>query len=238
MDKTSKVPLYFQLMEELIKKIENEIYSEHEQLPSERELCTIYDLSRITVRQALQDLEREGYIYKLKGKGTFVASKSYNQQLSTLYSFTNEMEKLGKTPTSKVLKFQIITVDERLAQKMEIEALEDVYEVVRLRYADDEPLMYETSYLPCKIFPNLTEEHLTQKPMYHIFQKDYQIGVTKATERFSATLIREDEAVHLNAKTDQPAMLIKRYSYFGNKLIEYTSSIARGDKFAYTVELT
>ncbi|WP_301109578.1 GntR family transcriptional regulator [Sporosarcina sp.] len=238
MDKTSKVPLYFQLMEELIKKIENQIYNEHEQLPSERELCTIYDLSRITVRQALQDLEREGYIYKLKGKGTFVAPKSYDQHLSTLYSFTDEMAKLGKTPSSKVLKFRIITVDERLAQKMEIEALEDVYEVVRLRYADDEPLMYETSYLPCKIFPNLTAEQMIEKPMYDIFQKDYQIGLTKATERFTATLIRDDEAVHLNVKAGQPAMLIKRFSYFNNQLIEYTSSIARGDKFAYTVELT
>lgn len=238
MDKTSKVPLYFQLMETLVKQIDEQYYEEHEQLPSERELCKIYNLSRITVRQALQDLEHEGYIYKLKGKGTFIAPKSYNQHLSKLYSFTNEMEKIGKTPTTKVLSFDKITVDERLAQKMMINPLEDVYKIVRLRFADNEPLMYETSYLPQKVFPDLTIQDLIERPMYDVFRQDYQIGLTNATERFSATLIREEEAVHLRSETGQPAMLIKRYAYHNDTLIEYTNSIARGDKFAYTVELT
>ncbi|TKI67673.1 GntR family transcriptional regulator [Lysinibacillus mangiferihumi] len=238
MDKNSKVPLYLQLMEVLIKKIEGKEYVEHDQLPSERELCDIYKLSRITVRQALQDLEREGYIYKLHGIGTFVASKSYNQNLVKLYSFTNEMEKLGKKPTTEVLSFSVIVIDDRLAKKMNLNKLEEVFKIIRLRYADGIPLMYETSYLPKKIFPNLTEKDLNERPMYEVFHEDYQIGVTKATERFSATLIQEQEAFHLNVKSNQPGMLIKRYAYYHDELIEYTISVALGDKFSYTVELT
>lgn len=225
-------------MEELIRKIENEDYKEHEKLPSERELCDIYSLSRITVRQALQELEHEGYIYKQHGIGTFVAPKSYNQNLAQLYSFTEEMEKLGKVPTTEVLSFSVIATDERLARKMNLKPLDEVFKVVRLRFADGKPLIYETSYLPHQLFPNLTENDLRERPMYDVFHEDYQIGLTKATERFSATLIRKEEEEYLGATINQPAMLIKRYAYYNDKLIEYTNSVARGDKFAYTVELT
>lgn len=238
MDKQSKVPLYLQLMNDLIKKIKTQSYRENEKLPSERELCEIYELSRITVRQALQELEREGYIYKLHGKGTFVAPKSYNQHLVKLYSFTEEMKALGKKPATTVLSFEEIMVDERLARKMECQLNDVVFRTVRLRLADGEPLMYETSYVPKKLFPGLTKEDLIERPMYDIFHEDYQIGVTKALERFSATMIREEEAGYLQMIPAQPAMLIKRYAYLDEQLIEYTISVARGDKFDYTVELT
>lgn len=238
MDKMSRVPLYLQLMEDLIKKVEAEEYRVHEKLPSERELCDVYDMSRITVRQALQELEREGYIYKLHGKGTFVAPKTYNQNLVKLYSFTEEMKAMDKTPTTKVLSFQKIALDERLADKVNLAPLDEVFQIVRLRLADGEPLMYETSYLPKKTFPNLTEKDLAERPMYDVFMQDYQVGVTKAIERFSATSVRMEEASQLGMMTDQPSMLVKRFAYHNDDLIEYTISVARGDKFDYTVELT
>ncbi|MDY7043176.1 GntR family transcriptional regulator [Virgibacillus sp. M23] len=238
MDKSSKVPLYLQLMEELIKKIDNQVYQEHEKLPSERELCDMYDLSRITVRQALQELEREGYIYKLHGKGTFVSATSYNQDLVKLYSFTEEMQKMGKVPMTQVLSFEEIAVEERLATKMDIKPHDEVFQIIRLRLADNEPLMYETSYLPKKRFPNLTKAQLIERPMYDVFYQEYQVVVTKALERFSAASLRETEARYLGIPSQQPAMLIKRFAYHQDQLIEYTVSVARGDKFDYTVELT
>lgn len=236
-DKNSKVPLYSQLVEEIIKKIDVNEYHEHDKLPSERELCEIYNLSRITVRQAFQELESEGYIYRLHGKGTFVAQKSFNQNLVSLYSFTEEMKKVGKTPTTKVLSFREIAVDERLAYKMQLNPLEKVFQVIRLRLADNKPLIYETSYLPKSFFANLTKEDLDKRSMYDVFNEDYQVRVTKATERFSATLIRDIEADYLEIKTGQPAMLFKRTAFHNEKLIEYTISVARGDKFEFTVEL-
>ncbi|WP_245799317.1 GntR family transcriptional regulator [Virgibacillus siamensis] len=238
MDKKNRVPLYLQLMEDLIKKIDAGEYQVEEKLPSERELCEVYDLSRITVRQTLQELEREGYIYKLHGKGTFVSPKSYNQNLVKLYSFTEEMKAIGKKPATQVLSFREIALDERLASKMGMATLDEAFQVVRLRLADDEPLMYETSYLPKKTFPHLTEKDLVERPMYDVFTEDYQVGVSKAIERFSATSIRKEEAEQFGMTADQPAMLIKRFAYHNEKLIEYTISVARGDKFDYTVELT
>lgn len=225
-------------MEELIKKIENNTYKEGEKLPSERELCELYHLSRITVRNALQELEREGYIYKLHGKGTFVSAKHYQQNLVNLYSFTEEMKKLGKTPQTKVLSFKEMPLDKRLAEVMKLEPEEKVFQVKRLRLADNEPLMYETSYLPKRIFSSLTQNDLETRPMYDVFVEDYQVGVTKAVEQFTATSLRKEEAEHLESEVERPAMLIKRSAYHQTELIEYTISITSGYKFDYTVELT
>ena len=233
-----KVPLYLQLMERIILQIKEGKYAEHDKLPSERELCNLYSLSRITVRQALQELERERFIYRLHGKGTYVAPKSYNQKLVKLYSFTEEMNKLGKKPTTNILSFNKMAVEERLARKMKLTSIDEVYQVVRLRLADEEPLMYETSFIPCEVFPDLTEEELKNQPMYDVFSDQYGMRVTRATEQFSATTIRQQEAGYLQMVENQPAMLIKRFAYFEETLIEYTISVARGDKFNYTVELT
>lgn len=238
MDKTTKVPLYLQLVEELIYKIENKEYEENDKLPSERELCEIYSLSRITVRNALQELERDGYIYKLHGKGTFVSSRSYKQNLVKLYSFTEEMKKIGKTPFTKVLSFNTIKADRRYASKLKISPGEEIYEIKRLRLADDEPLMYETSYIPSNKFPDLKRIELETTPMYEIFSNKYGVSVSKAIEQFSATNLREEEAKHLNYDTSRPAMLIKRYAYQNEEIIEYTVSVLSGQKFYYTVELS
>lgn len=236
-NKENKIPLYLQLVRVLVEKIKQGTYLEHEKLPSERALCDIYKVSRITVRQALNELEREGFIYKMHGKGTFVAPKAYNQKLDRLYSFTGEMKKLGKRPTTEILSFTSFEVDEQLAQKMNLITSDQVYQLVRLRLADGEPLMYETTFLPCKFFPDLLEVDLQGKPMYEVLQRNYDQAVTHATEQFTATLMREEEAKFLQGTSGQAAMFIKRFAYHGDQLIEYTRSIARGDKFAYMVKL-
>lgn len=237
LDRQDKSPLYFQLMQDLKKQIEDGSFPEKSKLPSERVLCEMYELSRITVRQALQELEREGYIYKAHGKGTFVAPKTYNQPLVKLYSFTEEMKTLGKTPSTEVLAFDERTMDEHMAETMGLSAGDAVFQVLRLRLADGEPLMYETSYLPRALFPDLTEADFRAKPMYDLFYEDYGFRVTRATERFSASVVHEGEARELHISAEQPAMQIKRFAYHREQLLEYTISVARGDKFEYTVEL-
>ena len=105
-NKESKTPLYVQLMNILINKIDNYM-EENEQLESERDICVKYGVSRTTVRQALDELEKNKYIYKIQGKGNFVASRVVEQHLTKVSSFTQDMKKAGKTPTSKLLNFAI-----------------------------------------------------------------------------------------------------------------------------------
>ena len=236
-DKQSRIPLYIQLMDIIIRKIEDGIYKPENKLPSERELCEMYDVSRMTVRQALLELEREGYIYKLHGLGSFVSPKSYLQSLDKLYSFTEEMKKIGKVPESIVLQFETIPPTPKIAKRLKIHADENVHKVTRLRLADKEPLIYEISYLPERYFQGLTKKHLEAKPMYDVFREDYKIVITKAIETFSVTRIREEEGHWLKVKKNEPAMLIKRQLFSYENVCEYTTSIAKGDKFEYTVEL-
>lgn len=236
-DKRSRVPLYAQLIDIIVEKISSGEWKEFDKLPSERELCDMYDISRTTIRQAMIELENEGYIYKEHGKGSFVSPRTYTQSLVTFYSFTEEMKKLGKKPTAQMLSFEIIPAPNKVAKELGLGEAEDVYAFTRLRLADDEPIMYETSYLPYYQFPNLTEKELEMNSMYSIFRSKYNITITNANERFKAVGVGPVEAPYLMEKEGTPALRIERVAYFNGRAIEYTKSIARGDKFVYATEL-
>ena len=236
-DKRSRIPLYYQLMDIIIDVIEEGNLRENDQLPSERELCETYDISRSTVRQAIQELEKEGYIYRVHGKGTFVSLEKFKQDLLEFYSFTEEMKKSGKTPSSKVLDFKIVECNEKIARKMKLKVGDSIYIFTRLRLADDEPMMLEISHVPCSRFPDLTKKKLEQYAMYDIFTKEYNASFTCAEEIFQSVLTREEEAKLLNYSAGLPSMMIERITHENGNIIEYTKGIARGDRFKYHVLL-
>lgn len=235
-DKDSRIPLYFQLMEIIIKEIESKMKTD-DQLPSEREFCERYDLSRSTVRQAFLELGKEGYIYKIHGKGTFVSPKKFNQDLLKFYSFTNEMKKIGKTPTSRMIEFAETVCDKSLAEKMKTRVGCRIYRFVRVRLADGRPMMIETSHIPCARFPNLTREMFDRQAMYDIFARGYQVEITYAEEKFQAVMTDEKTARYLNVKRVIPSLRIERFTYEKDVMIEYTVSMARGDHFVYSIKL-
>ena len=236
-NKKSKIPLYYQLMDIIIEKIENREFKPNDQLPSERALVETFAVSRATVRQAIRELEIEGYVYTEHGKGTFVSVEKYKQDLLQFYSFTEEMKKVGKEPSSRVLNFEIVNINKKLARKINLTIDQKAYKVIRLRLADNEPMMLETSYLPYDRFPVLQQQELENKPMYDIFREKYTVTLNKAEETFQATSVRESEANYLQVESDSPGILLERYTYEGAKIIEYTVSVARGDKFKFHVTL-
>ncbi len=239
LNKNKPVALYYQLKELLIEKIENREFKENEKLPTEKELCKKYNISRATVRQALKELENKDYIYKIQGKGTFVSPKKFQQDLLKFYSFTEEMKKIGKTPSSKVLDFEVRKIkNEKVKNILELDDTDKIFVFTRLRLADEEPMMIETTYLPYKFFRDITRDKLENKPLYDIFVEEYNTVFSKAEEIFRPTLIREKEAEKLNFIEGGPAILLERITYNeSGRVIEYTKSVARGDKFEYHVEL-
>lgn len=237
-DKKSRIPLYAQLYDHILDKIKSGEWREHEKLPSEREICDTYGISRTTVRQTMIELENEGYIYKEHGKGSFVSPQTYTQSLVKFYSFSEEMKKLGKHPITSVIDFEITPCSSKAAKKLELEVETPVYKIKRLRSAEDEPIMIETTYLPVSIFPGLTRHELEKRSMYEIFRTDYQISLTSAYERFKAVSVKEKEAPHLDDKPGSPAMKIERTAYSDNLPVEYSISIARGDRYYYATELS
>ena len=234
-NKASKIPLYYQLMQILINEIEHHL-AKDAQLPSEREICERYDVSRSTVRQALLELEQDGYIYKIHGKGTFVSSKKFNQELLKFYSFTNEMKRIGKEPKSEVLDFAIIICDATLAKKMKTTKGTKVYKFIRLRMADGDPMMVETSYVPAARFEGLKREDLSVS-MYDVFARRYAVDITYAEEKFQAVSTNEKTARYLQIQREIPSLQIERFTYEKDLIIEYTVSMARGDQFVYSIKL-
>src|SRR5699024_6972504 len=129
-------PLYYQLVELLKNQIETHLLA-NDKLPSERELEKKYGVSRTTVRLALQELENERYIYRRHGKGTFVSDLTkQTANLAGVYSFTEEMKKIGKKPQTKVFSFEQEEADKRLARALQLSLGESVFKVTRLRLAD------------------------------------------------------------------------------------------------------
>lgn len=231
-----QAPLYDKLLNLLKKEIDTQM-APHDKMLSERELVQRHQLSRTTVRSALKQLEIEGYIYKRHGKGTFVSGvKDRMANLSKMYSFTEQMQELGKIPSTQVLAFEEVELNEEVARKLDTSVGEKAYRVERLRLADDEPFMLEVSFLPVRLFPNLTKEKVQERPLYTILSEDYNQIIRLANEEFLAGVVTGQQAEILELPKYAPVFIIARQTYnIENAMIEYTQSIARGDKFRYQI---
>lgn len=147
------------------------------------------------------------------------------------------MKKLGKNPSSKILSFDLIRADNKISEKLKVEENSLVYKIVRLRIADEVPMMVECTYLPEYRFIDLKERMLKEKPMYDIFREVYNVSLTKAKESFKPILISKSDSKLLNVEDGTAAMRIERVTFENERVIEYTVSVSRGDKFEYTVVL-
>lgn len=235
--KNSKSPLYYQLAEIILSEIESKNLKENDKLLTEREYAKKYELSRATVRQALAYLEEKGYVYKIQGCGTFVSSKVIQQKLLKVYSFTEEMKKLGKIPESKILSLKKIVGDEKVAKELNLNSSDEIFELERLRIADREIIMYERTYMPVKKMPNLSKKELLISPLYDIIESRYKINFNKVFERFSVLKADESVASILQVNRNSPLIKLQRWTYSGMEIIEYTISLVRGDRFEFEVEL-
>ncbi|HFI0239825.1 TPA: GntR family transcriptional regulator [Streptococcus suis] len=233
---TNDKPLYLQLVDTLEIIIRDNM-EPNEKLFSERELTQVYGVSRITVRLALQELEKRGLVYKKHGKGTYVSEISNSAvDLSQAYSFTEQMRRIGKIPSTKILSFSTKSVTDFIAQQLQMSLGEQVFELERLRLADGIPMMLERTYVPVEIFPQLSKERLEELPLYEIFFEDYGQQIRLAEEEFYASIALDNEANLLGIPNSSPVLHLIRKTYNDrNRLIEFTFSIARGDQFRYKV---
>ncbi|MBM7709127.1 GntR family transcriptional regulator [Enterococcus lemanii] len=231
-----KQPLYNQLVDLLKEKIEMEMEA-NDMLPSERDLTNRYGLSRTTVRLALQELEKQGYIYRQHGKGTFVSDLSKQAtNLSGTYSFTEQMISLGKVPITKILEFKVVEANKYLASQLSVSLGERLYKLKRLRSADGQAMMVERSYLPVKKFMTLTQEMLEQKPLYDLFSQDFEQKIRIANEEFFASIAKAKDAAQLEIPEGSPVLNLVRTTYnTENEIIEFTLSVARADQFRYKI---
>jgi len=226
-------PLYVQLSDTLIQEITEEM-EVGDLLPSERKLAELYDVSRTTIRLTLDDLEAKGYISTKHGKGSFVVDHHKTMiNLSDMYSFTEQMEAIGKTPNTNLLDYSVVS-DQKYLNEIFNKNEGKFIKLVRLRSSDDMPMLYEESYIPYDKFHDITPEDINQRSLYDIFLEDYEEVVKLAEEEFSASIAEEDVAKTLDIDLKSPVLKIYRKTVnVNNEVIEYTESKARPDKFSY-----
>lgn len=226
-------PLYIQLADQLIEKITNEMEVD-DLLPSERKLADIYNVSRTTVRLALNYLETNGYISIKHGKGSSVLDRHQSLiNLSNMYSFTDQMLSIGKKPQTTLLSFSIIDNSTYLKKIFNTKE-KKLIKLIRLRSANDIPMIYEESFIPYSKFKGISEDDLNQRALYDIFLDDYEEVIKLAQEEFSAEIANKSAAKYLALDENSPVLNIFRTTYNTNdEVVEYTESKARPDKFSY-----
>lgn len=167
-------PLYIQIKHYIIDKIANNEYKPGDKIPSEKELCNLFEVSRITVSTALKELAKEGYVYRAKGRGTFVKNSTDEENLSSFiqYSFEDKHENEIKLKVHKTLDTRTITPSRVIANKLQLKEGEKVNEIIRLRMNNDKPLSIEYIYIPVKIIGELKESSITEDSFVHIFMKE------------------------------------------------------------------
>lgn len=148
-----RLPKYYLVKKSIVEKIENEEFQPGEPIPSERELMEDYQVSRITIRKAIEELVAEGYLYKVQGKGTYVKTDEGSNNLFAITSCTEDVIRLGMTPSKKTVVSELVRANVKRAKALEITIDDNVYMIGRILYADKEPLNYTLTFLPEKIFP-------------------------------------------------------------------------------------
>ncbi|MFD1606175.1 GntR family transcriptional regulator [Oceanobacillus luteolus] len=236
-DKNSPIPIYYQLELQIRQFIESEQLQPGDILPSEREFTEKYNISRMTVRQAINNLVSEGLLYRQKGKGTFIAEQKFEQDLSGLTSFSEDMKNRGFTPSNKLLHFQTITGNEQIAAILKISEEDAVYEIKRIRMANDEPVALETVYTPQRIVEDMTEQDISTSFYQHL-ENNLQLQIAYGKQSIEAALANEEEIKQLRIKKGNPILLMKRTSFLQDDTpIEYVKSAYRADKYKFNLQM-
>ncbi|AMX83042.1 phosphonate metabolism transcriptional regulator PhnF [Geobacillus subterraneus] len=236
-DKQSPVPIYYQLEQYMKEKIEKGEWQPGEMIPSERELAETYHISRMTVRQAVNNLVNDGYLIRRRGKGTFVAAEKIEQPLKGLTSFSEDMRARGMEPDTIVLGFETVPASGKLAEWLAVKEGDALYEIRRLRLADGSPMALETLYIPVHLVLGLTRD-VVSGSVYEFIEKEKGMIIGSAVQTLEASVARKLEAEHLQVKEGAPVLLLERRTYLDDgRPLEVVKSVYRGDRYKFIVEM-
>ncbi len=231
-----KHSLYSKIKDQILDSIKDGRFGTGDKMPSENELCERFEVSRTTIRLALQQLELEGYISKVQGKGTFVNKKIVHRVLAPMQSFTELMIGQGLNPKTKVLEFTVIAADARLAEKLQIKTSAPVIRLVRLRHAGEEPIHYDVTCIPWECAPGLTAEECSGS-LFRLLEGRFHIRIERSVETLEPVTASFDIAKHLHIREGTPCFQVTTLSYAGEQsIIEYTCSVIRQDYSNFIIE--
>lgn len=220
----------------ILNKIKSGEWKNGEKIPAERMMCNEYNISRTTVREALRNLEIEGYVIRKQGSGNYVCLKPIQKKLVKLYTLREMFYEQGIKHDVIFVSFDIGRCDQEVSNRLGIAINEEIIKMIRVFLAAEIPYTIEYTYLPLAFFPDITKKMIAENGLYNALEK-YGHKPTSAEETIQAVDVQPDQKLLLKLPDNILAIEINRVTYSGKKIIEYTKNIIRNDYFIYTVEL-
>ena len=231
------LPMHSQIREIIRRRVLDGTYAPHSQMPSESQMMEAFQVSRITIRQALGDLQKEGLIFKVAGKGSFVAKPKAFQNLSRLQGFGEAMSPSGYETFSQVLSTRRTAANEVVAKRLKLSLGAPVFEIQRLRYLNREPISVDVSYFPLALGERLAQEDLATRDIFVILENDLGQQLTHADVQIEAISADESLARHLGIAEASPLLRIERLTHAGDEPIDFEYLYYRGDAFQYRLRI-
>lgn len=229
------VPAYIRIHDAVKKQIDDGFWEIGQRLPSERDLADDYEVSRMTLRQAITLLVEEGILERRVGSGTYVASHRVQEKMRGTTSFTEIVRSQGKTPSSQVVSYQRKPANETEIQQLQLKASDYVVRMERVRYADNVPLVFEVASIPEKLIRQFKREDITEHFFQTLTDNGYEIG--KSQQTIYAKNASERVANYLKVPKNHAVLALTQVSYFTDgRPFEYVHSQYVGDRFEFYLE--
>jgi GntR family transcriptional regulator len=211
----------------------------HQKLPSERELCRSFGISRMTVRHALNTLAQGGLVYTQPGKGIFVADSRLSLNVGvSLAGFSEDVLRSGATPSSVLLESCLCQAIPELARALHVTEGEELARIKRLRRVDNVPLAVQTAYLPHRLCPNILQHDLAAHSLIRILGKEYGLRLARAEQTVRAVLANPEERELLGLSDPAPVMSSERTTYLDTgEVIEFAQGTVCGEWYRLKFEL-
>lgn len=229
-----QLPLYAQIKDALRGRILDGTYEPHSQMPSEHELCAMFDVSRITVRQALGDLQKEGLLFKRHGKGTFVSKPKAFQNVTSLQGFGEAMSAMSHEIVNQLRSFRIVEANRHIAAKLNLPEGAPVAEIHRVRLLNREPVSLELTWVPEAFGKRLANADLATRDIFLILENDCGVALGHADVAIDAILGGDEITDALHVEEGSPVLRIERLTHDAAGVpLDYEYLYFRGDAFQY-----
>lgn len=234
-DENFNLPKYFQISREIVAAIQAGKLAPNSLAPSENEIIEKYTVSNTTARKALQELERGGWVERVKGRGTYVRSNTVERSIDRLFGFTRNMIEAGRKPSTKLLGFHLRKNDHtRVVNGREYTLKGPFCEIERIRFADGIPMMKETRYISLTLCPNINRKNL-EKSLYDTYDKVYGLHLQEINQMLSAVVLEGEWLEVFELKNPIPAFRVEGVTFCGKELIlEMEDSVYRGDMYRFS----
>lgn len=233
--KTNK-PLYLQVEAAIRNDIQQKKYLPGEQLPTEEEMCTIYNVSKITIRKAFKLLTESGLVERQRGRGTFVKPKKENLAIGDDKGFNSFLSSRGHKVENSILHTQRMKADEFLAKKLHIKIGDSVVNIKRLMLEDNTPIGTDDFYVEDAKYPGILDDISSTKSLYQLLSEKYRVDSYRSELALSGVIATPETAELLQCLTGDPLFVVEKVSFNDKEeVIHYSSSLVRCDRVTYII---